>query len=235
MINFFRKTRKQMADDNKPLKYFRYAIGEIILVVIGILIALSINNWNEKLKNQIKVKRYLSDLVQDLKKDSIALNILKNEFELAVNSKASLENFFKNPDSKRDSLVFHVNKQLKLSFDFIPNSVTINELKNSSNLDLISNVDLRREIVNLYNSYDELLIKLDLGLKKGQELIDIASQHLMDISRPTNQEVFKLMTNKYFTNKIKMNYLYSLNKVTSTAFKNCTDTMDSLTEELRRE
>ena len=42
MIPFFRKTRKKMADDNKPMKYMRYAIGEIALVVIGILIALSI-------------------------------------------------------------------------------------------------------------------------------------------------------------------------------------------------
>ena len=48
MINFFRKIRKQFADDNKPVKYMRYAIGEILLVVIGILIALSINNWNQK-------------------------------------------------------------------------------------------------------------------------------------------------------------------------------------------
>ena len=47
MIPFFRKIRKQFADDNKPLKYMRYAIGEIALVVIGILIALQINNWNE--------------------------------------------------------------------------------------------------------------------------------------------------------------------------------------------
>jgi hypothetical protein len=47
MINFFRKTRKKLSDDNKPLKYARYAIGEILLVVIGILIALSINNWNK--------------------------------------------------------------------------------------------------------------------------------------------------------------------------------------------
>ncbi len=47
MINFFRKIRKKLADDNKPLKYARYAIGEIVLVVIGILIALQINNWND--------------------------------------------------------------------------------------------------------------------------------------------------------------------------------------------
>ena len=48
MIHFFRKTRKKLADENKPLKYMRYAIGEIVLVVIGILIALQINNWNEE-------------------------------------------------------------------------------------------------------------------------------------------------------------------------------------------
>ena len=50
MINFFRKIRKKLADDNKPLKYVHYAIGEIVLVVIGISIALQINNWNEERK-----------------------------------------------------------------------------------------------------------------------------------------------------------------------------------------
>ena len=52
MIPFFRKIRKKMADDNRPLKYARYAIGEIVLVVIGILIALQINTWNEEKKNK---------------------------------------------------------------------------------------------------------------------------------------------------------------------------------------
>ena len=56
MINFFRKIRKKLADDNKPMKYLRYAIGEILLVVVGILIALSINNRNEEAKNILLIK-----------------------------------------------------------------------------------------------------------------------------------------------------------------------------------
>ena len=50
MIKFFRKIRQNMIKENKVSKYLLYAIGEIILVVIGILIALSINNWNEQMK-----------------------------------------------------------------------------------------------------------------------------------------------------------------------------------------
>ena len=55
MIGFFRRIRKKLADGNKPVKYFRYAIGEIVLVVIGILIAVSINNWNSQRINNNRI------------------------------------------------------------------------------------------------------------------------------------------------------------------------------------
>ncbi|MDT0554102.1 DUF6090 family protein [Urechidicola vernalis] len=54
MIKFFRQIRKSLLLENKTGKYFKYAIGEIVLVVIGILIALSINNWNQNQKNIAK-------------------------------------------------------------------------------------------------------------------------------------------------------------------------------------
>ena len=62
MINFFRKIRKKLADDNQFFKYWRYAIGEIVLVVIGILIALQINTWNEERKIKIEEQKILKDL-----------------------------------------------------------------------------------------------------------------------------------------------------------------------------
>ncbi|MDM9630306.1 DUF6090 family protein [Robiginitalea aurantiaca] len=70
MINFFRKIRKQLADQNKPLKYFRYALGEIVLVMIGILLALQVNNWNEARKDQQELKNILQSITADMKVDA---------------------------------------------------------------------------------------------------------------------------------------------------------------------
>ena len=69
MINFFRKKRKKMAEDHKTLKYMRYAIGEIVLVVIGILIALQINTWNEESRNKQVERAFYFDILDDLKND----------------------------------------------------------------------------------------------------------------------------------------------------------------------
>mgnify|MGYP001818876270 CR=1 FL=1 len=74
MIKFFRHMRKSLLMKNKTGKYFKYAIGEIVLVVIGILIALQINNWNEHRKNKSLLGQYTNNLIEDLKKDSIDIN-----------------------------------------------------------------------------------------------------------------------------------------------------------------
>ncbi|WP_104736414.1 DUF6090 family protein [Hanstruepera ponticola] len=74
MIKFFRHIRQSLIMENKTGKYFKYAIGEIILVVIGILIALQINNWNEGRKNSYMLGQYTNNLIEDLRKDSLDLS-----------------------------------------------------------------------------------------------------------------------------------------------------------------
>ena len=74
MIKFFRKIRYDLMEKNKPGKYLKYAIGEIMLVVIGILIALSINNWNEQRKNSANERDLYQRIIKDLKVDAIKLN-----------------------------------------------------------------------------------------------------------------------------------------------------------------
>ncbi|NNK19300.1 MAG: hypothetical protein HKP49_09130, partial [Maribacter sp.] len=66
MIKFFRKIRYDLMEKNKTGKYVKYAIGEIVLVVIGILIALQVNNWNENRNFRKTQNRYLSQLEIDI-------------------------------------------------------------------------------------------------------------------------------------------------------------------------
>ena len=74
MIKFFRHIRQQLLSEGKTIKYIKYAIGEIILVVIGILIALSINNVNEEIKDRETVRLYLKNFIADLKNDQEIMN-----------------------------------------------------------------------------------------------------------------------------------------------------------------
>ena len=74
MIKFFRKIRQNLLSEGKTGKYFKYAIGEIVLVVIGILIALQINNWNENTKKETLKDEYKIALINDYTKDTIQIN-----------------------------------------------------------------------------------------------------------------------------------------------------------------
>ena len=69
MIKFFRKNRQTLLSEGKTAKFLKYAIGEIILVVIGILIALQINNWNEKVKLKNEEIKFLKNFKQSLISD----------------------------------------------------------------------------------------------------------------------------------------------------------------------
>ncbi|MCK5401792.1 MAG: hypothetical protein KAJ28_09165 [Flavobacteriaceae bacterium] len=95
MIKFFRKIRYQLLGEGKTGKYLKYAVGEIVLVVIGILIALSINNWNEDRKAIIKEKSYIRSIYHDIKDDikNIETNrkILSEHYYLGLDVLKALE------------------------------------------------------------------------------------------------------------------------------------------------
>ena len=90
MIKFFRKIRQKLLEQNRVSKYLLYAFGEIILVVIGILIALQINNWNEGRKEKAEEKKLVKQLLEDTKNDSIFYNSRLFLFKNQVTSFQSL-------------------------------------------------------------------------------------------------------------------------------------------------
>ena len=67
MIKFFRNFRRRLLSDNKISKYLVYAIGEIFLVVVGILIALQVNNWNIQRKTELKADELSENLLEELR------------------------------------------------------------------------------------------------------------------------------------------------------------------------
>ena len=161
MIKFFRKFRYDLMGKNKTGKYLKYAIGEIILVVIGILIALSINNWNA---NQIKQKKegvYLSNIKRDLNEQ---LNIIDEQitYEKSINDVATpIIQYYKTYNSfKIDSEFTESIGYLAGRKTFVTNNPTYTELISSGNIDIISDNILKDNIIKYYQELErnELII-----------------------------------------------------------------------------
>ncbi len=150
MINFFRTIRRQLADDNKPLKYLRYAIGEIVLVVIGILIALSINNWNEAQKVKLKEKKILVELESNLADNSKILQLeIDNQKRIIRQINITIEHL----ESKKpfnDSIGKYVNQiQWIESTQFVSSAY---ESLKTIGVDLISNDSIRTDVSFLFGN-----------------------------------------------------------------------------------
>ena len=193
MINFFRKIRKQLADDNKPLKYMRYAIGEIVLVVIGILIALSINNWNQE-KNDNKLSRdYLYRIQRDIIQDTVSFNeIIKYNDSLRNEIKELLVFVYSEIDNVEQVVHLCSTYDLALNQIFSPDDNTYRGMISSGALTLIKNLDLREAIAKLYSEYDlkRSLFKSNKDWMDGIAIIVDTKTDLLKFSKDIN-DIYK--------------------------------------------
>lgn len=98
MIKFFRNIRRAMVKENRVSKYFLYALGEIILVVIGILIALQINNWNEYRKAKAVERSFFQNVLLDLQKDREKLDYYHKFHTKRIEYLDTLLTYVRNPD-----------------------------------------------------------------------------------------------------------------------------------------
>jgi len=155
MIPFFRRIRKQLADDNKPIKYTRYAIGEIVLVVIGILIALQINNWNVKKNQQENIEEYAKLLIQDLEEDIVMVDINMTMIIEISNKIDSLIHSVQNKKTEDISNIDFLCLTWNLLYrPYMWNRTTINQLENSGSMQYIENAMLSKKIAT-YNAFTQ--------------------------------------------------------------------------------
>jgi len=145
MIKFFRKIRQNLLMENKTSKYFKYAIGEIILVVIGILIALWINNKNEILKTEDKIEALLRDIQKDLSEDVLVSHTMFNRY---IRSDSLKKKFLKNELESNFRFIFFY-KVFPIQSD------SYNNLKQNSNSVPKKFLPLLKELNILYGRQKE--------------------------------------------------------------------------------
>lgn len=181
-MKIFRNVRKQLASENKVMAYLRYAIGEILLVVIGILIALQVNNWNENRKDNNAANEALSSLREDFKDN---INQIK-ESTFSVNRTTNyLNKLMKIIDRdsttvKADTLGKYVITGASY-WNVKITSSTYDALSGAGNLDLIQNKNLRKLLAEFYST-----------TKSGFEDEGVSETLAVKIWEKTSSEIYTL-------------------------------------------
>jgi len=163
MIKFFRHIRQNLVIENKTSKYFKYAIGEIILVVIGILIALSINNWNQNRIERNKEKSILSELIIDLEDQSKLLETyIEVESSFYQNGKDILSYFATNQTfNNTDNSIYSKLNSLVTRKTFNPVNQTFKELIATGNIAIIQDKLTKRKIIKYYHELERISLIID--------------------------------------------------------------------------
>ena len=159
MIKFFRTIRKDLMEQNKNTKYLKYAVGEIILVVIGILIALQINTWNEGRKQAISENEFIASVKKDLIQDKAFIHIIIGKLEPRKEAYKALNIDLPNRSANdRPSLDSLFKEYFVSQRTFYPISGSYESAVSGNQLNTIRNKDLLQKIVKIYNStYDRLI------------------------------------------------------------------------------
>ena len=147
MIKFFKKIRQKLLSENKFSKYLIYAIGEIFLVVIGILIALQINIWNSKRLENMEERNVLINLKKDFQQNQVNLGSVIFDNGKYLKSDLNILNFNRDTTTIKSETEFSLllNDLMALS-EFFPTNNSLDNLQNSSNISLIKNQELRSKL-----------------------------------------------------------------------------------------
>ncbi|HCW09021.1 MAG TPA: hypothetical protein DGG95_16820 [Cytophagales bacterium] len=151
MIKLLRKLRQSMINGGKIKNYLLYAIGEILLVVIGILIALQINNWNEEYKDNQLEKTYYCKLLEDVNQDQLLIEKLIRENNQRIKYCNQLLYALQQVHPERKNVIFLLRETIsKIRFRFRPSVSAFDDLKSNGKLAIIKDLALKKQLLNYY-------------------------------------------------------------------------------------
>ena len=183
MIKFFRRIRQQLLSNNKFSKYLLYAIGEIVLVVIGILIALQINQIAENKKTNKTRQEYYTQLLEDLYKDKLLAEETLQRFQTDLNEYNAYLKLYENPELPPKQVYENLMALNLVTITLSFNSNTIESLRSSGEIILIP-LDIRNKLIDLLRLQDQIFkdnqlnytgknnMIQDLGIYRGASTLD---------------------------------------------------------------
>ena len=175
MIKFFRRIRKELLGEGKTGKYVQYAIGEILLVVIGILIALQINNWNEQRKNNALEAEYYCRLLVDLEQDGEQIKVLVERSQERLKASNQAVRLLQQENPRAIEVGHQIALSIKAIFtDFKPNNAAFEDLKSGANLNIIKDKNIIKALNSYYNSIESIKSVVQIN---GQNAVDIYYAH----------------------------------------------------------
>ena len=159
MMKFFRKIRYDLMGKNKTGKYLKYAIGEIVLVVIGILIALQINNWNANRKAILIADEYYCQLLNDLRQEKEQLEALSKEAKQCIAIGKQLIKDLHAKEKSKNELIKDYLLAVR-SIAYVPINATYKDLESSGNLGLLKNKDVKKNLIKYYSEVESINFKI---------------------------------------------------------------------------
>lgn len=202
MINFFRKIRKKLADNNQLFKYSRYAIGEIVLVVVGILIALQINTWNRARQDQNEAHKILLSLKHEIETNKSIIDVSIDFYRKRLNAIKRIRILFNaNQKVTLDSLEVMISN-IATDWKYEPVNSIIESIVSSGKIDLIENDSVKNALKYWntgMNKHDELYKSQDELWKAKIEPIIYENYPLVVFDTILNSK-FKANTDAIFNN-----------------------------------
>ncbi len=186
MFRIFGKSRSEALNDHRMGRYLRYAIGEILLVVVGILIALQIDNWNDDREEAATLDSYLHSIARNLQSDIEELEELREKRQENLLTRTRVQTLLRKSTPYDVNDVFFFNRSIyfaRQTLHFIPDTSGYEALKNSGVLDRLQGQDIERLLSDYYNvvgntqhlesEFNELIkpfgIQFDLSTLKNVE------------------------------------------------------------------
>jgi len=179
MLRFFRTIRQRLLTENRFSKYLLYAVGEILLVVIGILIALQIDNWNEERKTRLTEKEVLTALRDEIDQNLEKVENARIQADTVAKNAVLLANLINRDQDLTDSI--KISRLLFNCFFDSPgtrlNNGVINDVINSGKLNIIQNGDLRTKLAAFQAEKEGLQMQQDFIQTNYNKLLEMQLEY----------------------------------------------------------